>query len=180
MTTTNYQLEYSQHCFCSLVWPEIRQWPIMRGAHQLTKVEGQRNELAQLLDGTGGTDYVVTYPGGLGLLAQRTCNMAANGYVWTTFTVRMALPNGEPTELQKRRTEVLNAALQLTWVVQATVGRGQLQWAAVAEALPFYEWLVCNSDGLERKLNGDQDAWFSSVRVEQLRAAGVPVQDRRL
>jgi hypothetical protein len=146
-----YRMSWSAQLFRDVVWPVLSP---MFGHGEAIPVESvTEHRFAKELDTNAGVDaWVIHRRGYLRGLASRVQRGDRN---WRTFTVRMSLPSGQPTEYHKRQLEMATpGAITPYYWCHAYVGVSDaLLGAACAKTVDVIHAVACGV-GWER-LNRD-------------------------
>ncbi len=137
----------------SLVLPTVVQHCKDFGGGDFRTIEGKtRDELCRDLDVRAGIDAYQRFATAMRGIALR---IQDQGKDWRTFTVRVSLPSGEPTEYSKRLYAIKNkdqGLLYPYWTIQAYVTpNGELLSLAVAKTEELYLYIEKRFNWLPRR-----------------------------
>jgi hypothetical protein len=161
------RMSWSAQLFRDVVWPVLS--PHLGNARAVPVESVTERQFAKELDTQAGIDaWVIHGQGYVRGLASRVQRGDRN---WRTFTVRMSLVNGRPTEYHKRKMEMATegAITPHYWAHAYVSAAGSLLGAAVAKASDV---VLAVSYGIGQERRNPDGTVFWCVPWDELPTSG--------
>lgn len=160
----------SKKDFHAIVWPAVRDTPLLGGGRVIDIEGGPVDGLLRTVDIRGGVDYLQLpdkYKG-VRFLASRI----QYGYSYHSFTLRYRKANGAWTEYDKLRNNKQSKCIYPNVFIQAYIMHGKLVNAGVITTDDLLEYILITGRALDIRLTQDRTE-FVVVPWDSIRRSGI-------